>query len=158
VAGEQAGVEDHQAVEAVCQLDGGAQPDRPAPVVDDGGRATQVERLGERLGRLGVAVVRVPADVGWLVRAAEAGHVGGDAAKARVADGRHDLAPQKRPRGLAVEEDDGRPVALVDVRQTQAVPVAVAGLERELRQGGEPLVRRAGDIHPRGTLPGTDQR
>ena len=91
-------------VEALGVLDGQAQADRAAPVVDDDRRAAQVELLEQRRDRRGVAVVGVPADVGRLVGAAEAGQVGRDAAKAGVAHRRDHLAPQERPRRLAVHE------------------------------------------------------
>ena len=44
-AGEQAGVEDHDAVDPLAVLDREAQPDRAAPVVHDDRRAAQVELL-----------------------------------------------------------------------------------------------------------------
>ena len=46
-----------------------------------------------------------------------------------------------------MKEDDRRAVALVDVRQPQAVDLAIAGLEVEIGQPGEPLVRCADDVH-----------
>ena len=47
VPGEQPGVHDHDPVEAVRRLDGGAKPDRPAPVVHHERRAAQIE-LGDQ--------------------------------------------------------------------------------------------------------------
>ena len=121
-----------------------SQPDRPAPVVHDDRRAAQVEVLEQRRRQLAVAVVGVPADVGRLVRASEAGQVGRDAAKAGVAHGRDHLAPQERPGRLAVEEDHGRALALVEVGEAQPVDLAVVRVEREVR---EPLQRLLGRAH-----------
>ena len=76
--------------------------------------------LEQRQHAVGVAVVAVPVDVDRLVRAAEARQVGSDAAIARVSHRRDHLAPQKRPRRLAVEEHDRRAVALVEMGEPQA--------------------------------------
>jgi len=92
-AGEQAGVERDDAVDAVGHLDRYPQPDRAAPVVDDDGGATQVELLEQRQHRLRVAVIAVPADVDRLVRTPEARQVRSDAPVAGVAHGRQHLAP-----------------------------------------------------------------
>ena len=149
VPGEQAGVEDHEALDPLRVLDGESQPDRAAPVVHDDRRAAQVEILEQRRRHRDVAVVGVPVDVGRLVRAPEAGEIGRQAAKAGVAHRRDHLAPQKRPGGLAVHEDHGRPVALVEVGQAQAVHLAVVRGEREVR---EPLQRLLGRAHRVGHL------
>ena len=132
-------------------LDREAQPDRPAPVVHHHRRAAQVEILEQRRRQRDVAVVGVPADVGRLVRAAEAGEVGRHAAKAGVAHGRDHLAPQKRPRRLAVHEDHRRALALVEVGQAQAVHLAVVRLEGEVGQPSSASsgVRTASVISPR---------
>ena len=100
----------------------------------------EVEILEKRRRQLDVAVVGVPVDVGRLVGAPEAGQVGGQAAKAGVAHRRDHLAPQERPGRLAVEEDDRRALALVDVRQPQPVDLAVMRLEREVGKTLEALV------------------
>ena len=84
-AGEQAGVEHHEALDALGVLDGEPQPDRAAPVVHDDRGVAQVELLEQAGGRRYVAVVGVPVEIGRLVRAAEAGEVGRHAAKAGVA-------------------------------------------------------------------------
>ena len=118
---------------------------RPRPAARSG-RPSRGRRTSRRAGRgprrtacacVGEAVVRVPVEVERLVRAPEARQVGRDAAEAGVAHRRDDLAPQVRPRRLAVPEDDRRPVALVEVREAQAVDLAVARLEREVRQALE---------------------
>ncbi len=119
MAGEQAGVEDDHALDPLGVLDGQSQADRAAPVVHDDRGVAQVERLEQRRHGVDVAVIGVPLDIDRLIGAPEAGQVGGQAAKAGVADGRDDLAPQKRPGGLAVQEQDRRPVALVEVGQAQ---------------------------------------
>ncbi len=144
VPGEQAGVEDHDPLDPLRVLDREAQADRAAPVVHDDRRAAQVEILEQRRRQRDVAVVGVPVDVGRLVRATEAGEVRRQAAEAGVAHGRDHLAPQKRPGGLAVHEDHGRPLALVEVRQAQTVDLAVVGVEREV---GEPLQQLLGCAH-----------
>ena len=135
VAGEQPGVQDHHPRDPVRVLDRQPQPDRPAPVVHDDGGVAHVELLEQRRHRRGVAVVAVPVDVDRLVRAAEAGQVGRDAAVAGVAHRRDHLAPQKRPGRLAVEEDDRRAVALVDVGEAQAVELAVSAAGTGSRGG-----------------------
>ena len=121
------------------------QPDRTAPVVHHHGRVAQVQSLHQPAHQLDVALVAVPAHVGRLIRAPEPGEVGGDAAMTGLADRRYDLAPQERPRRLAVEEDHRRPVPVLDVREPQSVRLALARLERELRQVGEALVGRPVD-------------
>src|SRR6202035_3859482 len=78
-----------------------------------------------------------------LVRTAEAGKVGSNAAKAGVADGWYDLPPQKRPRGLAVQEHDRRPVALVKMGQANPLVASVARPEGKVRQALQHFLRRA---------------
>jgi hypothetical protein len=104
--------------------------------VHDERRVAQLEVLDERPGEVRVAVVRVPAEVGRLVRAPEAGQVGRDAAEPGVAHGRDDLAPQERPRRLAVPEDDGTALALVQVRDADPVDLSVPRGVREVGQVG----------------------
>src|SRR5690349_13993843 len=96
-------------------LYGQPQPDRPAPVVYNGGGLAQVELLDQRRHEVRVAVVRVPVDVGRLVRAPETGQIRRDAAVAGVAHGWDHGAPQERPGRLPVEEDDRRSVAVVQM-------------------------------------------
>ena len=72
LAGEHAGVHQHEPVDAVGELDRDAQADRAAPVVADERRAAQVEVLDEPRRGGDVAVVGVPVLVDRLVRAAEA--------------------------------------------------------------------------------------
>jgi hypothetical protein len=110
VAGERAGVHDHDPREALGVLDREPQADRPAPVMDDGGGVSQVELLDQGRHQLDVTIVGVPVEIGGLVGAPEAGVVRGDAAVAGVADRRNHLAPEERPGRLAVEEDDGLPL------------------------------------------------
>ena len=106
---------------ALGLLDRDPQADRAAPVVHDDRGVAQVEILEQGRRVLDVAIVRVPAEVGGLVGAAEAGEVGQDHAEARVANGGQDLPPQEAPRRLAVEHHDGRPVAVFHVRHAEAV-------------------------------------
>ena len=56
-----------------------------------------------------MAVVAVPALIGRLVRAPEAGVVGTDQALARLYERRRELAVEERPGRLAVKADDGPP-------------------------------------------------
>ena len=104
-------------------LDGEAKADRAAPVVHDEGDAAQAELVDEQLDRCDVAVVRVPADVGRLVGAAEADQVGRDRAVAGGDDRRNDVAPQKRRRRLAVQKEHRRPGSLVHVVHGVALEV-----------------------------------
>ena len=46
-AAADAGVHDHEPADPVGMLDREAEPDRPAPVLDDDGRVAQVELLDE---------------------------------------------------------------------------------------------------------------
>src|SRR6202008_32498 len=87
-----------------------------------------------------MAVVRVPLDIDRLVRTAEPGEVGGDAAEGGGPHRGDQLAPQERPGWLAVDEHDGWPLALVDMRQPQASELAVPRLEREVGDAGEEAV------------------
>ena len=64
-------------------LDGEAEADRAAPVLDDDGRVAQVELLDEPGDRGGVEVVRVVLEPERLVGAAEAEVVGRDRAGGR---------------------------------------------------------------------------
>ena len=50
------------------------------------------------------------------------------------------LPPQKRPGRLAVHEDHGRSLALVEVCQAQAVHLAIVGFEREVGQALQHLI------------------
>ena len=68
VAGEGAGVHDHQPREALRVLDREPQADRPAPVVDDGGRVADVELLEQRRHQLDVAVVACTRRGRWACR------------------------------------------------------------------------------------------
>ena len=70
-------------------LDRPAQPDRPAPVLHHNGHVVELDLIEVRGHRLDVAVVRVPALVGRLVRAPEPDQVGADdAVPARPQAGR----------------------------------------------------------------------
>src|SRR5439155_18134909 len=93
-----------------------------------------------------VAVVRVPVEVGRLVGAPEPRVVGGDAAVARVAYRRDHLAPQIRPGRLAVKEDHRSSLPLVQMREPQAVDLAVIRLVGEVQQPLEALVGGAKDV------------
>ena len=142
-AGEDAGVHDHQAVDALAVLDGEPQADRAAPVVDHERRAAQVEVLQQRGRHRHVAVVRVPVGIHRLVGAAEAGEVGQHDPVARVEQRGGDLAPQVAPGRLAVPHHHRRAVALVDVRHPQPVDLPVVRRPREAGQVLEQLVGRA---------------
>ena len=141
-----AGVQDHQARDAIGALDGEPQPDRAAPVLDDDGRLAQVELVGEALDRRVVEVVRVVLDPGRLVRATEAEVVGRDRARG-AGDRRDHLAIEECPRRLAVEHEHRIARALVHVVHPQAVLLDVPRLERVVREPVEPLVGRAVDLH-----------
>src|SRR5581483_1181138 len=106
-------VEDDEAVDELLVLDREAQSDGAAPVVHDEGQAAETELVDELLDRGDVALVRVPADVGRFVRAAEADQVGRDRAVTGGDDRRDDVAPQVRRRRLSVQQQDRRPLALV---------------------------------------------
>ncbi len=74
------------------------------------------------------------------------GEVGSQTAKAGVADGRDHGAPEERPRRLAVDKDDRRALALVEMGQAQPFHLAVVGLEGEVGKALEGLRGRAHDL------------
>ena len=120
-AAADAGVHDHEPRDAVGMLDGEAEADRPAPVLDDDREVSQVELLDEPRDRAGVEVVGVVLPAERLVRAAEAEVVGRDRARRRASELGDDRAVEVRPGRLAVQQEDGRPGALVEVVHAQAV-------------------------------------
>ena len=67
-AAADAGVHDHEPRDAVGVLDGEAEADRPAPVLDDDREVAQVELLDEPRDRAGVEVVGVVLDAGAACR------------------------------------------------------------------------------------------
>ena len=159
LAGEQAGVHRHQAVDALRVLDRQPQADRPAPVVHDEGRPAHVEVLQQRGRHRHVAVVGVPVAVHRLVGAPEAREVGQDRAVARLEHGRDELAPEEAPGRLAVPEHDGRPLALVHVREAQPVDLPELRLPGEAGQALEQHVRRADGVgHPPGSTRSSNGR
>ena len=127
-AAADAGVHDHEPRDPVGVLDGEAQADRPAPVLDDDGEVAQVELLDEPRDRADVEVVGVVLEPERLVGAAEAEVVGRDRAGDGVELG-DDLAVEVRPRRLAVEEQHRRAGALVEVVHAQAVLLDVVRRE-----------------------------
>ena len=87
-------------------------------------------------------VVGVVLEPERLVRAAEAEVVGGDRPRSR-SQLRDDLPVEVRPGRLAVQQQDGRAVALVEVVQAQPVLLDVVRLEVVAGQALEVLVGRA---------------
>ena len=141
-----AGVHDHEPLDAVGLLDGEAEADRPAPVLDDDRELSQVELLDEPRDRAGVEVVGVVLPAERLVRAAEAEVVGRDRPGRRGQLG-DDLAVEVRPGRLAVQQEDGRPGALVEVVHAQPVLLRVVRLEAVAGQIVELLVGRSVGVH-----------
>ena len=143
-AGEQAGVEDHDAAHPLGLLDREAQADRAAPVVDDERRVAEVEVLEQCRHQLGVAVVACTSRGRSACPSARSPRrSGATQRKPASRTGGITLRQRIRPRRLAVEEDDRRPLALVDVREPQPVHLAVVGRERVVGQPLEQLVGRA---------------
>ena len=126
--------------------DGEAEPDGPAPVVDDERQPLELELEREALDRTEVRVVRVRGRVERLVRAAEAEEVGGDNA-AYLGDRRDHRAVEEPPRRLAVDQEHRMARPLLDVVHSQAVLLDVAGGEGPAREVLESLVRRAISRH-----------
>jgi hypothetical protein len=96
------------------------------------GQLGQVELVNETRDRLDMAVVRVPADLRGLVRATEPDQIRSDLSSRQLRD---DVPPEKRRGRLAVEQQDRRAVALVDVVQAMAVdlePVGGEALDRRI--------------------------
>ena len=129
VSGEQTRVHDDEAIETVGVLDGQAQADRAAPILDDGGGCVEIEVLDEVGHELDVAVVGVERRVGGFVGHAEAGVVGDDAAVPGCGQRPDDLAGQETPRRLAVEQDDRLAGTLIEVVDADSVDVDVVRLE-----------------------------
>src|SRR5690606_40758647 len=113
------------------------QPDRPAEVVDDERDALEAEVVDQGLQPPGVGGGPV---VGRqrLVGEAEAEVVRRDDAVA-PAERADRVPPEERPRGGAVDEDDGLARALVDVAHGVPVDLEAARLER-VEGGGDPGV------------------
>ena len=109
LAGEQAGVEHHDPRDTVRLLDREPQPDRAAPVVHDNRGVTKVQIL-ESSGAMQSTCGRSctsRASIGLSERP-KPGRSGAMQRKPASRDGRDHLAPQERPRRLAVEEHDRR--------------------------------------------------
>ena len=141
-----AGVEDHEPRDAIRVRHREAQPDRPAPVVDDDRQLSEVEAEGKPLDRASVHVVRVGGLVDRLVRAAEPEEIRHDDPPGGRED--RDQAPvEKAPRRLAVEQQDRVPGALLDVVHPQPVLLGVARGVRPAGEALEALVRRAVRVH-----------
>jgi len=138
---EQSGVEDHEACDAAGVLDRPAKPDRPAPVLDDHGRPTEIQRAKQRRDELHVALVAVPAPVGGLVGAAEARVVGADHPPPGGHQRSDHLPVQEGPRGLTVEAHDRVAGARVHVVQARAIALEPVRLEAIAGQAHEALVR-----------------
>ena len=140
------GVHDHEPRNAVRVLDGEAEPDRPAPVLDDDGEVAQVELLDEPDDRADLEVVGVVLEPERLVGAAEAEVVGRDRACGRAELG-DDLAVEVRPGRLAVQEEDRRARAFVEVVHAQAVLLDVVRLEVVAGEAVEALVGGSVRLH-----------
>ena len=151
-AAADAGVHDHEPRDAVGLLDGEAEADRPAPVLDDDREVAQVELLDEPRDRAGVEVVGVVLAAERLVGAAEAEVVGRDRAGRRDELG-DDLAVEVRPGRLAVQQQDGRPGALVEVVHAQAVLLDVVRREAVAGQVVEAARRACGRRPPDDSTP-----
>jgi hypothetical protein len=114
--------------------------------VNDEGEPAEVEPVDEALDRPVVRVVRVVLAPERLVRAPEAEEVGHHDTP-DVHERRDQLAVEKPPRRLAVEEKEGIARALVDEVHPQTVLNRVAGLVRPTRKAGEALVGRPVRVH-----------
>ena len=101
---------------------------------------------------LDVTVVGVPALVGRLVRAAEADEVRADHPVPAVDEPVEHVPVQVAPAGLAVEAQDRRARALVEMVQAQAVHLDVVRFVGVARQVREALVGGAEDVHQVGPL------
>jgi hypothetical protein len=123
-------------------LDRQAEPDRAAPVLHDDREVVQVELLHQPDDRAEVEVVGVVLLAQRLVGAPEAEVVRGDRPRARHELGKH-LPVEVGPRRLAVQEQHGRAVALVQEVHPEALLLDVVGREGVSRQGVEALVGRA---------------
>jgi hypothetical protein len=109
-----------------------ATPDRPAPVLDHQCQALETEREHEPLDDLGMRRGREVV-AGRRFGEAEAGIVQRDAAEP-VAQPLDDVAVQERPGRVAVQQEERRAGAFVDVVDLRADDVDVVALE-----GEEPL-------------------
>src|SRR5881394_1659525 len=133
LAGERAGLHDHQTRKTIGVLNRKPQTDRPAPIVDDRSRVANVELLQQRRHQLDVTVVRVPVEVGRLIGTTEASVVRRDTTVTGVAYRRNYFAPEERPGRLAVKEHHRLPLPLVEVGEPQPVDLAVVRFEGKVR-------------------------
>ena len=136
-------VHDHEPADPVGALDREPEADRPAPILDDDGRVAEVELVGEPLDRADVEVVAVVLEPERLVGAAEAEVVGRDRPRRRR-QLRDDRAVEVRPRRLAVQEQDGGAVALVEVVHAEPVLVEVVRARTRSRAGTRSARRACG--------------
>src|SRR5437667_11465791 len=97
-------VEDEKAGHALGMSDRPRQPDRPAPVLGNDDGVAQIERLEQGVEALHVARYAVQLGIGRLVRASEAEMVRHDRAVARPGERTDELAIQKAPGWVAIEE------------------------------------------------------
>ena len=137
VARRQEGVCRHHAREGARVLPDHAQPQQTAPVLTHERDVTQARRCDEAAQPVHVLLIAVRLAARGLVGASEADEIGRHRAQARRDEDRNQLAVEKRPGRLAVQQqhDRRRARALVDVVHAQAIPLDVAGGEARSRAG-----------------------
>ena len=88
--------------------------DRSAPVLAGDGDVVKIEGLDQGRDAVGVKVEGVDSPIARLRAEAEADEVGGDHADLFPRQDPDDFAPQERPGGVAVEEENRRAFTFVD--------------------------------------------
>src|SRR5438132_11086522 len=117
VSGGQKSIGRDGAGEPVALLRYQPQADQSAPILAEESDVAEIERAQEGAHPIEMSLIGVVRAARWFVAAAEAGHVGSDGAQARGGKHRDHLPVEVAPRRLAVEEQDRRPLALVDVME-----------------------------------------
>ena len=120
------GAHHHEGAHAALVAQRAGQAGWTAPVVADHGDAGEVELADQRDEIGGMAIERVGVLAGGFFREAEADHVGDDDAAAGRHDRADDIAVEKAPGGVAVQQHDGIALAFVHVVHAPAVDLREA--------------------------------
>lgn len=110
-------------------VDGVAQTYRPTPVLAHDGNALDLETLDETGDQLDVPFQRIGRLIGGLIRQAEPHQVGRDTTVSGGHQRLDHLAVQVAPRGLTMDQQNGRAGAFVHLVEPNAVDHLVVFLK-----------------------------